>query len=90
MNKLSKLTQQRKLAHTKLLKLKSKVYKAFIDMEQATFRRNQGGHCLKLAIATIRKLASNAQETLPCFGVQFEAECRDDFENRVKARNPLS
>lgn len=41
MDKLSQLTQQRKRAHAKLLKLKSNVYKAFIDMEQATFSEGE-------------------------------------------------
>ncbi len=37
MNKLEELTRNRKVAHTKLLKLKSKVYKAFLEMEEAAF-----------------------------------------------------
>ena len=35
--KLAAITRQRKLAHTKLLRLKSKVYAAFLEMEQATY-----------------------------------------------------
>jgi AhpD family alkylhydroperoxidase len=37
MNRLETLTQQRKHAHQKLLNLKSKVYKAFLDMESAAY-----------------------------------------------------
>jgi len=37
MDKLQHLSQQRKHAHAKLLKLKSKVYKAFIEMERAAY-----------------------------------------------------
>lgn len=37
MNELRKLSQRRKAAHQKLLKLDSKVYKAFLEMEEATY-----------------------------------------------------
>ena len=37
-DKLDTLTRTRKWAHTKLLQRKSKVYQAFVDMEQATFQ----------------------------------------------------
>jgi len=37
MNRLEELTGNRKKAHAKLLALDSKVYKAFLDMEKATF-----------------------------------------------------
>jgi len=37
MDKLEKLTNDRKAAHAKLLSLNSKVYKAFLEMEQAAF-----------------------------------------------------
>jgi len=37
-DKLDELTRQRKRAHTKLLALRSKVYEAFLQMEQATYR----------------------------------------------------
>ena len=35
--RLKALTRQRKKAHAKLLKLDSKVYKSFLEMEQAAF-----------------------------------------------------
>jgi AhpD family alkylhydroperoxidase len=38
MDKLQHLSQQRKHAHEKLLKLKSKVYEAFLEMESAAYR----------------------------------------------------
>lgn len=37
MSKLQELSTQRKKAHAKLLALNSKVYKAFLDMEAATY-----------------------------------------------------
>jgi len=37
MNKLEELTKNRKKAHSKLLKLNSKVYKSFLEMEKATY-----------------------------------------------------
>jgi AhpD family alkylhydroperoxidase len=37
MNKLAELNQKRKAAHAKLLKLNSKVYQAFLEMEKATY-----------------------------------------------------
>lgn len=37
MDKLDKLTSDRKAAHAKLLSLDSKVYKAFLEMEKAAF-----------------------------------------------------
>lgn len=37
MNKLDEITRQRKKAHARLLKLDSKVYKAFLAMESAAF-----------------------------------------------------
>ncbi|MCP4935303.1 MAG: carboxymuconolactone decarboxylase family protein [bacterium] len=37
MSKLSELTDKRKQAHSKLITLKSKVYAAFLDMENAAF-----------------------------------------------------
>lgn len=37
MDKLREMTQKRKAAHSKLLSLNSKVYKAFLDMEEAAF-----------------------------------------------------
>jgi len=37
MDKLNEITQKRKVAHEKLLKLDSKVYKAFLALEQATY-----------------------------------------------------
>jgi len=37
MNKLQQLSQQRKRAHAKLLKLKSPVYEAFLEMERAAY-----------------------------------------------------
>jgi AhpD family alkylhydroperoxidase len=36
-DKLAAITRQRKKAHGKLLQLNSKVYKAFLSMEQATY-----------------------------------------------------
>ena len=38
MNKLEEITKKRKKAHSKLLKLRSKVYKAFLALEQATYK----------------------------------------------------
>lgn len=37
MNKLAEITRQRKKAHAKMLKLGSKVYEAFLDMEAAAY-----------------------------------------------------
>ena len=37
MNKLKQITEQRKKAHAKLIKMKSRVYQAFLQMEQAAF-----------------------------------------------------
>jgi len=37
MDKLREMTNKRKAAHSKLLSLNSKVYKAFLDMEEAAF-----------------------------------------------------
>ena len=37
MDKLKELTRKRKEAHAKLLSLNAKVYKAFLDMEEAAF-----------------------------------------------------
>jgi AhpD family alkylhydroperoxidase len=37
-DRLKELTEKRKAAHARLLKLDSKVYKAFVALEQATFR----------------------------------------------------
>jgi AhpD family alkylhydroperoxidase len=37
MNKLEEITLKRKKAHAKLLKLKSKVYRAFLKMEEAAY-----------------------------------------------------
>ena len=37
MNKLDEMTLKRKKSHTKLIKMKSKVYKAFLKMEQAAY-----------------------------------------------------
>jgi AhpD family alkylhydroperoxidase len=37
MDKLNKLTKQRKEAHSKLVKLKSKVYEVFLEMEKVTY-----------------------------------------------------
>lgn len=36
-DKLQELTRKRKLAHSELLKRNSKVYKAFLNMEEATY-----------------------------------------------------
>lgn len=36
-DKLQELTRKRKLAHTELIKRKSKVYDAFLKMEEATY-----------------------------------------------------
>jgi AhpD family alkylhydroperoxidase len=41
MNKLEQITKQRQKAHAKLLKLKSKVYQAFLQMERAAFSDGQ-------------------------------------------------
>jgi len=37
MSRLAELSRRRKLAHTRFLKLGSPVYKAFLDMERATY-----------------------------------------------------
>jgi AhpD family alkylhydroperoxidase len=37
MNQLDEITRKRQQAHEKLLAMKSKVYKAFLDMEKATY-----------------------------------------------------
>jgi hypothetical protein len=37
MNKLEQITEQRQKAHARLMKLKSKVYLAFLQMERAAF-----------------------------------------------------
>lgn len=37
MSNLEELSRKRKVAHTKFLKLRSKVYKAFLEMEEAAF-----------------------------------------------------
>lgn len=36
--KLQELTRKRKLAHSELIRRKSKVYEAFLQMEQATYK----------------------------------------------------
>ena len=41
MNKLEQITKQRQKAHAKMIKLKSKVYRAFLKMEQAAFSEGQ-------------------------------------------------
>jgi AhpD family alkylhydroperoxidase len=41
MKKIEEITEQRQKAHKKLLKLKSKVYQAFLQMEQAAFSDGQ-------------------------------------------------
>ncbi len=38
MDKLKAITEKRKASHARLLKLGSKVYEAFVALEQATFR----------------------------------------------------
>jgi AhpD family alkylhydroperoxidase len=37
MNRLEEISRRRKSAHAKLLSLKSKVYKSFLEMEKATY-----------------------------------------------------
>ncbi len=37
MSRLEEISKRRKAAHTKLLSLKSKVYKAFLEMEKAAY-----------------------------------------------------
>jgi hypothetical protein len=37
MNKLREITRRRKAAHARLLALDSKVYRAFLEMEKATY-----------------------------------------------------
>ena len=37
MSRLDEITRERKRAHAKLLKLQSKTYKAFLEMEQAAY-----------------------------------------------------
>jgi AhpD family alkylhydroperoxidase len=37
MGKIEEICEKRRQAHTKLLAMKSKVYKAYLDMEKATF-----------------------------------------------------
>ena len=37
MNKLEEMSRKRKLAHSRLMKLNSKVYKAFLKMEKQTY-----------------------------------------------------
>ena len=37
MNKLEEISKRRKVAHTKMVTLKSKVYQAFLEMEKAAF-----------------------------------------------------
>ena len=37
MSKIEDIKKQRKIAHSRLLALKSKVYKKFLEMEQATY-----------------------------------------------------
>jgi hypothetical protein len=42
MDKLHPLSQQRKRARARLLKLKSRAYEAFLEMERAAFRARSG------------------------------------------------
>jgi hypothetical protein len=37
LSKIEDITKQRKIAHSRLLDLKSKVYEKFLEMEQATY-----------------------------------------------------
>lgn len=41
MNKLEQITEQRQKAHAKLMKLKSNVYQAFLQMERAAFSEGE-------------------------------------------------
>lgn len=64
MSKFRELSSQRKKAHTKLLKVKSPVYKAFLDMEQAAFREGEITKMTKELIAVGISVVINCESCM--------------------------
>ena len=64
MNELRKLSQRRKAAHQKLLYLDSKVYKAFLDMEEATYSNGALSKMTKELIAVGASVLINCESCM--------------------------
>ncbi len=64
MNRLAEMTRRRKLAHQRLLELNSPVYKAFLEMEQATYRDGALPRKTKELIAVGISVATNCESCM--------------------------
>jgi AhpD family alkylhydroperoxidase len=64
MDKFKEINRKRKEAHTKLIKLDSKVYKAFLEMEKATFCDGALSKKHKELIATAISVVTNCESCM--------------------------
>ena len=64
MTELRKLSQRRKAAHQKLLKMDSKVYKAFLDMEEAAYSDGALSKKIKELIAVGASVLVNCESCM--------------------------
>lgn len=64
MNRLEELTRQRKRAHARLVALGSPVYRAFLDMEQATYADRALSRMHKELIAVGIAVANNCESCM--------------------------
>jgi len=63
-NRLAQITRRRKQAHQRLLELGSPVYKAFLEMEQATYRDGALPRATKELIAIGISVATNCESCM--------------------------
>ena len=64
MDKLKELTKKRKEAHAELLKLNSRVYKAFLEMEKATYSEGKLSKKIKELIAVGISVTINCESCM--------------------------
>lgn len=74
MDKLKELNRQRKKAHSKLIKHKSKVYKAFLEMEKAAYSDGALSKQTKELIAVGISVTNNCESCMQWHIEQAAAE----------------
>ena len=79
MDKLRELTRKRTAGHQKLLSLDSKVYKAFLEMEKATFSDGALPKKIKELIAVGISVVANCES---CMQWHIEQAIRDGATQR--------
>jgi AhpD family alkylhydroperoxidase len=84
MSKIEEIARKRKTAHKKLLDLDSKTYKAFLEMEKATYSDGSLSKKIKEMIAVGISVVINCESCME-WHIKEAARCGAPFEEIMEA-----